>query len=99
MKLGVFPRTWRYCMEPNPSVAPSHAQTQADRPRRLMPPHTETLAAFGLPDEEPIPLPGGEQRPYRVGNAVLKHLRDDSAAVVTWTANLHASIREDGFRV
>jgi uncharacterized protein (TIGR02569 family) len=63
------------------------------------PPDAETLAAFGLADEAPVPLPGGEERVFRVCDAVLKHLGHGRADVVAWTADLHDGIREDGFRV
>jgi uncharacterized protein (TIGR02569 family) len=66
---------------------------------QLTPPDTATLAAFGLEGAEPIPLPYGEDRCYRVGNVVLKYLAGDSTEVAVWNADLHAGIREDGFRI
>jgi uncharacterized protein (TIGR02569 family) len=62
-------------------------------------PDARTLAAFGLADEEPIPLPYGELRTYRVGNAILKHLNGGSVEVFVWDAELRAGLREDGFRI
>jgi uncharacterized protein (TIGR02569 family) len=62
-------------------------------------PDARTLAAFGLIGEEPVPLPYGERRSYRVGDAVLKHLNGGSAEVVRWDADLRAGLREDGFRI
>jgi uncharacterized protein (TIGR02569 family) len=91
-------------MDPKRIVARGDDQTPAE-PRRTStasgstPPDAQTLAAFGLADGEPVPLPGGEERTYKVGNAVLKQLHRGSAVVTSWTADLHAGIREDGFRV
>lgn len=68
----------------------------------VAPPDARTLAAFGLDfDAQPIPLPGGEQRSFRVDDAILKWLRPgrDRPDVTAWTADLHAGIQEDGFRV
>jgi uncharacterized protein (TIGR02569 family) len=91
-------------MDPNRIVAGGRDRAPAEPPRNLIesgstPPDTQTLAAFGLVGEESVALPYGEERSYKVGHAVLKHLRGGSAEVVGWAADLHASIREDGFRV
>ena len=65
----------------------------------MLPPDAQTLAAFGLAGEEPVALPYGEERSYRVGNAVLKNVRGDVLEVVRWAADLHATLHEDGFRL
>src|SRR5215204_138501 len=91
-------------MDPERIVAEGRDRTPGDSSPDLIergsaPPDAGTLAAFGLAGEEPVPLPYGERRSYRVGNAVLKHLHGSSAEVVGWDADLCAGLREDGFRI
>src|SRR5215212_6739694 len=75
-----------------PSAGPTHST--------VAPPDARTLAAFGLdPGLEPVPLPDGEGRVFRAGDAVLKRLVGDRADVVAWSADLNVGISEDGFRV
>jgi uncharacterized protein (TIGR02569 family) len=91
-------------MDPNRIVAAGRNRTPDEPPRDLIeggsaPPDARTPAAFGLAGEEAAPLPYGELRSYRVGNAVLKHLHGGSEEVVGWDADLRAGLREDGFRI
>jgi hypothetical protein len=60
-------------------------------------PPRAVLDAFGA-DGEPILLPGGTGRAWRVGDLVLKPL-DCVPEEIGWQANALAGIREDGFRV
>jgi hypothetical protein len=62
-------------------------------------PDVGTLNAFGLTGQEPVALPYGEGRSYKVGAVVLKDVRHDAVEVVRWAADLHAGIGEDGFRI
>lgn len=91
-------------MDPERVVAEGRDRTPSASRRDLIeggsaPPDARTLAAFGLAGEEPIALPYGEHRSYRVGNAVLKRLHGGSAEVVGWDADLRAGLHEDGFRI
>ena len=91
-------------MDPQRRVAEGHDRTPVEPPRDLSErgstlPDAQTLAAFGLAGGLPEALPYGEERSCRVGGAVLKNQLGDSAEVVSWAADLHASIQEDGFRV
>ena len=52
-----------------------------------MGPDARTLAAFGLGGAVPVALPYGENRSYRVGDAVLKDVRNDRSEVVAWAAD------------
>ena len=49
-------------------------------------------------DGEPVLLPGGTGRAWRVGSLVLKPL-DRAPAEIAWQADVLGSIREDGFRI
>jgi uncharacterized protein (TIGR02569 family) len=44
-------------------------------------------------------LPGGENRTFRAGSLVLKHLNNDSFESAIWSAELFDQIQEHGFRV
>ncbi len=59
-------------------------------------PPLHVLRAYGLSDE-PVPLPGGQGRTFRVGDAVVR--LGDGAALDAWLADVLASVVEDGFRV
>ncbi|HET8630814.1 MAG TPA: phosphotransferase [Thermomicrobiales bacterium] len=59
---------------------------------------------FGL-EGEPAPLPGGTRQTYRVGDAVLKQIRETSLEnnhspeLAAWLAGVFAGVAEAGFRV
>ncbi|MBB6628030.1 hypothetical protein H5V45_11945 [Nocardioides sp. KIGAM211] len=59
-------------------------------------PPLHVLRAYGLAGE-PVLLPGGQGRAYRVGDAVVRH--GDDAAVDAWLARVQRDVVEDGFRV
>ncbi len=61
-----------------------------------MAPPASVLTAFGC-TEIPVPLPGGEGNTSRCGDIVLKPCHDAEEAA--WIAELHLSIRADGFRL
>ncbi len=91
-------------MAPERIVAPDHDRRPHEPPRDPVErgcarPGARTLAAFGLAGEEPVPLPYGEHRSYRVGHAVVKCLHGESAEVAGWDGDLRAGLREDGFRI
>lgn len=66
----------------------------------VSPPDALTLAAFGLDAAlEPVLLPYGEGRVFRLGDVVLKWLGRDRADVAAWLSDVQAAIKEDGFRV
>jgi uncharacterized protein (TIGR02569 family) len=55
------------------------------------------LAAFGVPDARPVPLPGGQGAAWRSGEIVLKPAGAPRAA--RWTAGLYSTLSGPGFRV
>jgi uncharacterized protein (TIGR02569 family) len=55
------------------------------------------LAAFGA-SGDPVPLAGGQGSSWLAGEVVVKRL-DTSEPELAWLAELHESIRCDGFRV
>lgn len=63
-----------------------------------MKPNESVLGQFNL-DGEIVFLPGGENRTYKIGNFVLKHINKDSEEYTSWIANLFANIEENNFRV
>ncbi len=63
----------------------------------MRPPPEHVLAAFGVAGE-PVLLPGGTGRSWRVGSLVLKPL-DHPANEIAWQAGILASVEQDGFRV
>jgi hypothetical protein len=56
------------------------------------------LSQFNLTGE-PVPLPGGEGRTFKVGSVVLKHIKNDTVDYLNWIADLYANAQEDGFRI
>jgi uncharacterized protein (TIGR02569 family) len=62
----------------------------------MTPVPTAVLDAFGLPSQG-HPLPGGEGRSFRHGDAVLKPADDPAEAA--WSARLLAGIEQRGFRL
>jgi uncharacterized protein (TIGR02569 family) len=60
-------------------------------------PPPSVLAAFGA-SGDPVPLEGGQGSSWLAGEVVLKRL-DMTERELTWLAELHRSIRCDGFRV
>jgi uncharacterized protein (TIGR02569 family) len=63
----------------------------------MRPPPEHVLAAFAV-EGEPVLLPGGTGRSWRVGSLVLKPL-DHPANEIAWQAGILASVEQDGFRV
>lgn len=63
----------------------------------MRPPPDHVLTAFGVAGE-PVLLPGGTGRSWRVGSLVLKPL-DHPANEIAWQAGILASVEQDGFRV
>jgi len=63
-----------------------------------MKPDLNVLKQFGI-DGEIIFLPGGEERTYRVGNIVLKHLYKDTLEYSLQISEWFSKIKEDGFRI
>lgn len=63
-----------------------------------MAPDKQTLARFNL-QGNPLPLPGGEGRTYRVGGAVLKHVHNDSREYWNWIADTCNGMQTRGFRL
>lgn len=63
-----------------------------------MKPDENVLKEFNLQGEIEF-LPGGEERTYKVGNVVLKHVNKDSEEYTNWIADLFSYITENGFRV
>lgn len=63
-----------------------------------MKPDLNVLKQFGI-DGEITFLPGGEERTYRVGNVVLKHLYKDTLEYSLLISNLFSNIKENEFRV
>jgi uncharacterized protein (TIGR02569 family) len=67
------------------------------RTRTGSPPPSAVLAAFGQEGATARPLPGGAGRTWTTGRLVLKPVDDEVEA--TWTADVLASLVEDGFRI
>lgn len=59
-------------------------------------PPLHVLRAHGL-SADPVPLPGGQGRTFRVGHAVVR--LGDAAGLDAWLADVMADVVEDGFRV
>jgi hypothetical protein len=80
---------------------------QAENPERRVradAPPAGALRAFGLTGDVEA-LPGGTRRVYRVGDVVLKHIRDTSLEnngsrdLVQWIAGIFDTLPQVGFRV
>ena len=65
---------------------------------------SQVLREFNL-TEHPLLLPGGSTQTFRVGNAVLKRIRETSLEnnhsliLIQWIADFSLRLHEDGFRV
>lgn len=64
----------------------------------IEPPSPQVLAAFGL-QGQPVFLPGGEGRTYKVDNGILKYVNPDATQYAYWIADIFSQIEENGFRV
>jgi len=56
------------------------------------------LEGFGVRDEAPVPLPGGQGTAWRAGGVVFKPL-DGSLDALRWQAGVLAAVRPDGIRL
>lgn len=61
-------------------------------------PSTQAAEEFGAP-KSAVPLSGGEGRTWRAGDVVLRREHPEDAEEASWTADLFAGLREEGFRV
>jgi len=63
-----------------------------------MKPDESVLNQFGLKGKA-VFLPGGEERTFRVGDVILKHLYNDTLEYALLIADYYSQIKEDGFRI
>ena len=64
----------------------------------IQPPSPQTLASFGA-QGEPVFLPAGEGRTYRVGDVILKYVNPQSQQYATWIADVLNQVQENNFRL